>query len=36
VEIKALNSGGFPEHTTRTVTENSRTLKMDSFGFEKE
>jgi hypothetical protein len=36
VEIKATNSDGFPDHVTRTVTENSRTLKLDSYGFETE
>ena len=34
VEIKATNADGFPEHVTRTVTENARTLKLDSYGFE--
>jgi hypothetical protein len=34
LEIKATNTGGFPEHVTRTVTENARTLKLDSYGFE--
>ena len=36
VEIKATNSEGFPDHLTRTVTENARTLKLDSYGFETE
>jgi hypothetical protein len=36
VEIKATNMDGFPDHLTRTVTENSRTLKLDSYGFETE
>jgi hypothetical protein len=36
VEIKATNPEGFPDHVTRTVTENARTLKLDSFGFETE
>ena len=27
VEIKATNPEGFPDHVTRTVTENARTLK---------
>jgi predicted AAA+ superfamily ATPase len=34
VEIKATNAEGFPDHVTRTVTENARTLKLDSYGFE--
>jgi predicted AAA+ superfamily ATPase len=34
LEIKATNTDGFPEHVTRTVTENARTLKLDSYGFE--
>jgi hypothetical protein len=34
VEIKATNPGGFSDHVTRTVTENARTLKLDSYGFE--
>jgi hypothetical protein len=29
-------SGGVPENVVRTVTENSRTLKFDSYGFEQE
>jgi hypothetical protein len=36
VEIKATNPEGFPDHVTRTVTENARTLKVDSYGFETE
>jgi hypothetical protein len=36
VEVKAVNAAGFPEHITRTVIENARTLKLDSFGFETE
>ncbi|MGH9044638.1 MAG: hypothetical protein ACRDVP_07390 [Acidimicrobiales bacterium] len=36
VEVKATNPEGFPEHVTRTVTENARTLKLDSYGFETE
>jgi len=36
VEIKATNDSGFPEHTTRTVAENARTLKLESYGFETE
>ena len=34
VEVKAINAEGFPDHVTRTVTENARTLKLDSYGFE--
>ena len=34
LEITATNADGFPEHVTRTVTENARTLKLDSYGFE--
>ena len=34
VEVKATNVAGFPEHITRTVTENARTLKLESYGFE--
>lgn len=29
-------AGGFPEHVVRTVTENGRTLKFTSQGFESE
>ena len=36
VEIKATNPEGFPDHVTRTVTENARTLRLDSYGFETE
>jgi hypothetical protein len=36
VEVKATNGAGFPDHVTRTVTENARTLKVDSYGFEME
>jgi len=36
VEVKATNPDGFPEHITRAVTENARTLKLDSYGFERE
>ena len=36
VEVKATNDAGFPDHVTRTVTENARTLKVDSYGFEME
>ncbi|MFE9321889.1 Swt1 family HEPN domain-containing protein [Nocardia sp. NPDC052278] len=34
VEISARAKDGFPEHKVRTVSENSRTLKLDTFGFE--
>jgi predicted AAA+ superfamily ATPase len=34
VEVRATNPDGFPDHVTRTVTENARTLKLDSYGFE--
>jgi hypothetical protein len=36
LEIEAQVPNGVPENTVRTVTENSRTLKFDSQGFEKE
>jgi hypothetical protein len=36
LEIEAEVNGGVPEHVVRTVTENSRTLKFGSHGFEKE
>jgi predicted AAA+ superfamily ATPase len=36
VEVRATNPAGFPVHVTRTVTENARTLKLDSYGFETE
>ena len=36
LEIEADVPGGAPEHVVRTVTENSRTLKFDSHGFERE
>ena len=34
LDIAAQLPGGAPEHTVRTVNENSRTLKFDSHGFE--
>ena len=34
VEIKATNSDGFSDQVVRIVTENARTLKLDSYGFE--
>jgi len=36
LEIEALLPDGASEQTVRTVTENARTLKFDSHGFEKE
>jgi hypothetical protein len=36
LEIEAHVPNGVPESTVRTVTENSRTLKFDTQGFEKE
>ena len=36
VEVKATNPEGFPDHVTRTVTENARTLRLDAYGFETE
>jgi predicted AAA+ superfamily ATPase len=36
LEIDATVPGGVPEHVVRTVTENSRTLKFTSQGFESE
>jgi hypothetical protein len=36
LEIEAQVPSGVPEATVRTVTENSRTLKFDTQGFEKE
>jgi hypothetical protein len=35
VEIEARYAEGFDEATIRTVSENSRTLKFEPFGFEK-
>jgi predicted AAA+ superfamily ATPase len=34
LEIESERPGGFPEHVVRTVTENGRTLKFTSQGFE--
>jgi predicted AAA+ superfamily ATPase len=34
VEITARNSGGYPEDKVRNVTENARTLKFETYGFE--
>ena len=36
LEIEADMPTGAPDHVVRTVTENSRTLKFDSHGFERE
>jgi hypothetical protein len=36
LEIDVDVSGGVPENVVRTVTENSRTLKFGSYGFEQE
>jgi len=36
LEIQALTPSGVPENVVRTVTENSRTLKFDTQGFEEE
>jgi len=36
LEIEAEIPAGVPEHVVRTVTENSRTLKFTSHGFESE
>ncbi len=34
MEVHATLPDGAPEHVIRTVTENCRTLKFTSFGFE--
>jgi hypothetical protein len=36
LEVAAAIPAGVPDHVVRTVTENSRTLKFTSQGFEKE
>ena len=36
LEIEAEIPSGAPENVVRTVTENNRTLKFGSHGFEKE
>jgi hypothetical protein len=36
LEIEAQVPNGVPENTVRTVTENSRTLKFDTHGFERQ
>ena len=36
LEVEAVIPSGAPDNVVRTVTENSRTLKFTSHGFEKE
>jgi hypothetical protein len=36
LEIEAEIPEGAPDHVVRTVTENSRVLKLESYGFEEE
>jgi hypothetical protein len=36
LEIEATSEGGFPDNVVRTVTENARTLKFRTQGFETE
>lgn len=36
IEIDATIPEGAPDHVVRTVTENSRQLKFESYGFEEE
>lgn len=36
LEIQADIPGGAPDHVVRTVTENCRTLKFKTYGFEEE
>jgi hypothetical protein len=36
IDIQAEIPGGAPEQVVRTVTENSRTLKFTSYGFDRE
>ncbi len=36
IDIRARVSEGVPEHVVRAVTENCRTLKFESYGFEEE
>lgn len=36
MEIQAEIPSGAPDDVVRTVTENARTLKFDTFGFEKD
>lgn len=35
LEVSATANNGFPQGTVRTVSENCRTLKVESFGFDK-
>ena len=35
LEVRANKEDGFDESTIRTITENSRTLNFDNYGFEK-
>jgi hypothetical protein len=34
IEIQAVNKDGYPDTTTRIVSENARTLKFDQSSFE--
>ena len=36
LEVEARVPSGVPDNVVRTVTENSRTLKLESHGFERE
>jgi hypothetical protein len=36
LEVEATVPDGVPENVVRTITENSRTLKFTSHGFEKD
>jgi len=36
LEITAYRREGFEQDTMRTVTENSRTLKFENYGFEQD
>jgi hypothetical protein len=36
LEIQAELPDGAPDHVVRTVTENSRALRLESYGFEEE
>jgi len=36
LEVQVRVKGGVPDDVVRTVSENARTLKFDSAGFEKE
>ena len=35
LEVNAESASGFPPQTVRVVSENSRVLKIENFGFEK-